>query len=99
MYKDKAQLNLIDEVHAMTYAEALAITGNESSTIGIRKTGACYRLASTYNRNFLWYVSIDGRMYYHNYCFGIHPVISLKSGVYIKSGDGTEELPYVLGIE
>lgn len=30
-------------------------------------------------------------------CLGIRLVITLKSGVYIKSGTGTEEDPYILG--
>lgn len=30
-------------------------------------------------------------------CYGIRPVISMASDVYIKSGEGTDENPYILG--
>ena len=45
----------------------------------------------------LWYVCNNGRISYGNACFGIRPVVSLTSGVYIKSGTGTESDPYILG--
>ena len=95
MYKDKAQLNLIDEVHAMTYDEALAITGSNLSTPGIY-----YWIASASHDYNLWIVKLDGSMtgdMYNNKCLGVRPVVSLKSGVYIKSGNGTNGNPYVLG--
>lgn len=34
----------------------------------------------------------------YNYtCAGIRPVVTMTDGVYIKSGDGTEGSPYILG--
>ncbi len=94
MYKDKKQLNLIDNVHLMTYEESANIDVN------IRKTGACYWLASARDNNNLHGVSTGGNYYYSNgYAWGIRPVVSLKSGVYIKEGDGTEASPFVLAID
>ena len=34
-----------------------------------------------------------------NMCLGIRPVVTMTEGVYIKSGSGTEEDPYILGKE
>ena len=119
MYIDESQKDMIadtkdkdgktiKDIHAMTYEEALDITGNVDDTAGIRNTGSCYWLGSSYtNRDYyVWYVlyyenSSYGYLspYAHSLCYGVRPVVSLESGVYIKSGDGTEESPYVLGIE
>ena len=102
MYEDtnlKAK-GYIDEVHAMTYDEAVAITGNTSRTNGLRNTKAYYWLASAYPSDYIdvWYVGYYGDFYiFGSYCWGIRPVISLTSGVYIASGDGTEGNEYVLG--
>ena len=47
MYKDTSKLKMIEEVHAMIYSEANAVTGSTSSTNDTRrKTGAYYWLAS-----------------------------------------------------
>ena len=99
MYKDKKQLNLIDEVHAMTYDEGYAITENEGRKDGLRNIKSYYWLASSYNSQYIWYVSIYGGIGNSNSssCWGIRPVVSMKEGVYIASGDGTESNPYVLG--
>ena len=62
MYKDKTldKNGYISDVHAMTHDEAYKITGNESTTSGIRNTKAIYWLASSasinYNYNFVWSV-------------------------------------------
>ena len=102
MYKDKTleKNGYISDVHAMTYDEAYKITGNTGSTTGMRNTGACYWLASayaSYDSN-VWRVHDNGCMYdNHNYCWGVRPVVSLTSGVYIKAGTGTEADPYILG--
>ena len=95
-YKDKAldAKGYIQDVHAMTYDEA----NSASSTI--RKTGSCYWLASAYTGNYyhVWLMPNDGRIIYSSGdSFGVRPVVSLTSGVYIASGDGTESNPYVLG--
>ena len=108
MYVDKNQKDLIadttdkdgkqiKDVHAMDYSEALAITGSDT---GLRNTGAYYWLASAYpssNRH-VWYVSRGSLISYgSDICFGVRPVVSLTSGVYVKSGSGTEADPYILG--
>ena len=91
--------NPIKDIHAMDYSEALAITGDRHSANGIRNTGAYYWLASAYpNYDYVWHVdsngNINGDVYY---CWGVRPVVSLTSGVYVKSGTGTEADPYILG--
>ena len=93
-YKDQSKLDLIDSVRCMTYDDAYKITNNESDT---RTTGAYYWLGSACNSYFLWNVRNSGSMYNScNYCFGVRPVVSLKSGVYAVSGDGSESVPYIL---
>ena len=110
MYVDKNQKDLIadttdkdgkqiKDIHAMDYDEALAIT-NSTNTTGIRNTGAFYWLASahpSYSNN-VWRVNDNGSMGSNgSYCWGVRPVVSLTSGVYVKSGSGTEADPYILG--
>ena len=102
MYKDKTldKNGYISDVHAMTYDEAYKITGSTSYTTGMRNTGVCYWLASAYpsNNYGVWYADYYGNIYNHNlYCWGVRPVVSLKSGVYIKAGAGTDADPYILG--
>ena len=108
MYVDQSQKDLIanttdkdgnpiKDIHAMDYSEASSIIGTNN---GIRNTGASYWLASanTSGGNYVWYVNFHGDVYYNdNYCWGVRPVVSLASGVYIKSGIGTEADPYILG--
>ena len=100
MYKDKKQLNLIDEVRIMTYEDALEITGSKAATVGIRRTNSLYCLGTAANMYFMLRIETDGRITmsgsYDEYCWGIRPVVSMKEGVYIASGDGTEADPYVL---
>ena len=101
MYKDKTldKNGYISDVHAMTYDEAYKITGNTSSTTGMRNTGAYYWLASFYtNSNYLWCtINLGSMSGGYGYCWGVRPVVSLTSGVYIKAGTGTEADPYILG--
>ena len=106
MYKDTNldAKGYIKDVHAMDYSEALAITGNEESTNGLRNNGGLYWLASACLKGDcdLWIVDdnggIDGtRNFYNSWCLGVRPVVSLTSGVYIKSGTGTGDDPYILG--
>ena len=102
MYKDKTldKNGYIGDVHAMTYDEAYKITGNTSSTTGMRNTEAYYLLASAFTSNnvSIWRVGSDGEIYRSGaFCLGVRPVVSLTSGVYIKSGIGTEADPYILG--
>ena len=113
MYVDQSQKDLIanttdkdgkqiKDIHAMDYSEAYAITNSKDSTNGIRNTGAYYWLASAYMSNdvsHVWNVRGNGKMYSdgNGYCWGVRPIVSLTSGVYIKSGTGTESDPYILG--
>ena len=111
MYVDKNQKDLIadttdkdgkqiKDVHAMDYSEALAITGSTSSTTGLRNTGAYYWLASAYPSSsiYMWFVINNGSIgNSDNDCWGVRPVVSLTSGVYIKAGTGTEADSYILG--
>ena len=111
MYVDQSQKDLIadttdkdgnqiKDIHAMDYNEAYAITNNTNNTTGIRNTGAFYWLASarpSYDY-YVWNVNSYGYIYYYNgICWGVRPIVSLTSGVYIKSGTGTEADPYILG--
>ena len=95
MYKDQKQLNLINEVHMMTYDEAAKIC---HSSLG--RINCYYWIAAKYNTWYICYMSdniyssID---YYASACYGVRPVITMNDGVYIVSGNGTEENPYVLG--
>ena len=103
MYEDtnlKAK-GYIDEVHAMTYDEALAITGSANHTNGLRKIKASYWLASGIRyTNLMRFIQYDGDIVSsHQRCFGVRPVVSLVAGVYITGGDGTEGNEYVLGKE
>ena len=92
-YKDQSKLSLIDDVHVMTHAEAAKLYNNNAIN-----TGAYYWLGSASNNYSLWNGVNDGRMYsYDDSCFGVRPVVSLKSGVYAVSGDGSESDPYILG--
>ena len=104
MYVDKSlkAKGYIEEVHAMTYDEALAITGSTDNTNGLRNTKAYYWLASAIpsSGNGVWFLYNNGNIsYYGNHCWGVRPVVSLASGVYITGGDGTEGNEYVLGKE
>ena len=102
MYADKSlkAKGYIDEIHEMTYDEALAVTESTNETDGLRKTNGSYWLASSCpddNVWSVWYIRFEGSFSGNNcYCWGIRPVISLTSGVYIASGDGTEGNEYVL---
>ena len=113
MYIDENQKDMIEDtkdkdgktikdIHAITYDEALAITGENSNTTGIRNTGLYYWLgsAATSNASGVWIVDNYGRIYVNGlYCWGVRPVVSLKSGVYIEKGTGTEEDKYILKME
>ena len=111
MYVDQSQKDLIanttdkdgnpiKDIHAMDYNEAYAITNNKNNTTGIRNTGAYYWLASadTSYSSYVWSVDNGGSVESNrSYCWGVRPIVSLTSGVYIKSGTGTEADPYILG--
>ena len=96
----------IKDIHIMTYDEAIAISGNEIVNEGIRTTGAFYWLASAYEEGHNYLMNYVSNSISHapmnNFqqlkaCWGIRPVVTMAEGVYIKSGSGTEEDPYILG--
>ena len=102
MYKDKEldSKGYIEDVHLMTYEEAIKL-GRYDGTGGIRATGTWYWLAENSGR---WIIKCVTNTGYNdggnrNLCIGIRPVITLTSGVYIISGDGTGDNPYVLGMD
>ena len=102
MYVDKNQKDLIEGIHVMTRSEAFEITGDNRWTYGIRNIGSYYWLGSANGSNgyCVWYVERDGSIDDGwGVCLGCRPVVSMKSGVYIKSGEGVEGSPYVLGID
>ena len=112
MYVDKNQKGLIanttdkngnsiKDIHLMTYDEAYEITNSISLTDGVRNIGVSYWLATadTRKESPVWHVKYDGTIAFDSrwgYCWGIRPVISLTSGVYIKAGTGTDADPYIL---
>lgn len=102
MYKDKdlEKKGYINNVHIMTYDEAINITGKEKKTEGIRNTGARYWLASVTkdSSSRLYAIDLDGHIIDNSHsCWGIRPVVQMNDGVYIASGTGTEGDPYILG--
>ena len=114
MYEDNSlkAKGYIDEIHAMTYDEAVAITGSTDGTNGLRNTKACYWLATTVHEKLIYFLSKNGsigatysvwdsnanKIVDSNIqCWGVRPVVQMNEGVYIASGDGTGASPYVLG--
>ena len=96
----------IKDIHIMTYDEAIAISGDKIVNEGIRTTGAYYWLASAYEGGYNFLMNYVSNCISHapmdNFqhlkaCWGIRPVVTMAEGVYIKSGSGTEEDPYILG--
>ena len=85
-----------NSAHAMTYAEANAI----EQTNDLRKTGSYYWLASADSHHYLYRVHLDASIYGSNaICFGVRPVITLKSEVQVVDGEGTSAVPYELVIQ
>ena len=93
--------NTIKDIHAMDYNEALAITGRSSTTTGIRNIGSKYFLSNISSGGYsstLAAVYLKGNITHSDKgCYGIRPIVTMAEGVYIKSGSGTEEDPYILG--
>ena len=106
MYKDTTKTNMIEEVHCMTENEAIAVTG---STLGTndkrRRTGAEYWLATAiWDGYYFCLCDIDtngAEFSTFGYCFGIRPVITMKSGVYVDTSkhNGTGSDKYVLEMD
>lgn len=100
IYKDKDlyEKGYIDKIYLLTVSEAAA-TSQE-----MRKIGAPYELPSfSVPGGWTGHINPDGSFagYYGGWAmyWGIRPVVRLTRGVYIESGDGTAENPYVLGKE
>ena len=92
--------NIIKDIHTMDYYEAVAITGKKEETTGVRCIGSYYWLATANESGtpILWLVTNNGSCGVSTgACLGIRPVVTMADGVYIKSGSGTEEDPYILG--
>lgn len=104
MYKDKNQLELIDNVHCLNYEETEKVGGYNTGFGGyIVPIGSAYWIMTNgfgngyihFSRYSDGWITVGAL----NNCLGIRPVVELKTGVIIKGGDGTMENPYVLGIE
>ena len=83
---------------------ATSITREEANAIektnDLRKTGSYYWLASAYASIILYRVSYDASIGSKDgYCFGVRPVITLKSEVQVVDGEGTSAVPYELVIQ
>ena len=90
MYKDKNQLELIDNVHCLNYEETEKVGGyNTGFGRYIIPSGSAYWIMTNGFGN--------GYIHFSRYSDGW--VTELKTGVIIKGGDGAMENPYVLGIE
>lgn len=102
MYKDKKQLELIDNVHLMTSQETWSQPGvGDFESTGIVRTNAAYWVmdpTAWHGGRYHMAVGSAGGTNWSdsNLCLGIRPVIELKEGVYIEEGDGTKLAPYVL---
>ncbi len=103
MYKDVklSEKGYIENIHLMTYSEAQSTNSKEYDESNLRNIGCCYTLASAYQYNsrslVLRAVAWNGMLSQNfGYSLGIRPVVSLTDGVYIASGSGTQQDPYVL---
>ncbi len=103
MYKDKKlnEKNYIKDVHIMTYQETLDTTKSIVYTKSFywleTHSNDVYSLMYHYGDSHAFgegYITYSGGMHA---CIGIRPVVEMNDGVYIKSGSGTEEDPYILG--
>lgn len=97
-YRDKQleEKGYIKEVRLLTYDEACKLGTN---AIAI---GSCYWLPYSASHYTMYAVGPNGEIFTSNfisgyYCYGIRPVVELNEGVYIVSGSGVEEDPYILG--
>ena len=95
MYRDKEldKKGYIENVHCMSYDEVVNLNSEK------KFTGTWYWLASSLEDDSrqLRCVTPSEVGATNEYCFGIRPVITMTDGVYIVSGYGTEESPYILG--
>ena len=98
MYKDKKQLDLINDVNMMTEAEVMSMTlqmrtiGTTYFVVKNREVYGVTKGTHTLVLNYGGYLQSE-----YNHCRGIRPVVTMKEGVYIVNGTGTEADPYVLG--
>lgn len=98
MYKDKKQLDLINDVNMMTEAEVMSMTlqmrtiGTTYFVVKNREVYGVTKGTHTLVLNYGGYLQSE-----YNHCRGIRPIVTMKEGVYIVNGTGTEADPYVLG--
>ena len=98
-YKDQSQLNLIKEIHCMTNDELTSLTGDTDLIKNLKVINVPYWVATSYYNNNLYDITNAGTEMYGSFDIGIRPVVAMVDGVYLKSGNGTEESPYVLAVE
>ena len=103
MSNNKAKLTY--PVALATYEELFTLTNNNSSTYYsvLTKTNANWwglsPLSFNYNNAFVHYVSSTGYVgtgYYVNLNCGVRLVVSLKNGITISRGTGSETDPWVI---
>ena len=110
MYIDVKQKNLIADILDENGNKIKDINAMTSSDLYLNTDiGVMYILANAnvYSRGYYKYGSLDmiyekglhnpSNVYVTQECLGIRPVVTMAEGVYIKSGSGTEEDPYILG--
>ena len=110
MYIDVKQKNLIADILDENGNKIKDINAMTSSDLYLNTDiGVMYILANAnvYSRGYYKYGSLDmiygkglhnpSNMNVTQKCLGIRPVVTMAEGVYIKSGSGTEEDPYILG--
>ena len=110
MYIDVKQKNLIADILDENGNKIKDINAMTSSDLYLNTDiGVEYILANAnaYSKGYYNYGSLDmicrdglynpWNRYVTQECYGIRPVVTMAEGVYIKSGSGTEEDPYILG--
>lgn len=83
--------------HCLTYSEIIGFSTSDT----VRKTGSYYWLANAYESDHLRGISYDGdgSLYdLYDFCFGVRPVVSLKSNIQITGGSGTSADPYTISV-
>lgn len=100
---ENTELAVSGSAHAMTQAEAASLPDNNS-----RKATTLSGMAGLSSSNYYWLGTANGSLYLYNVysdgginysiglCYGVRPVVSLKSDI-LFSGTGTASDPYVVG--
>ena len=103
--KDLDKKGMIKEIHIMTLEEAKTY-GITTSSNKLFSTGASYWLSTallSYSEFYksIYYITSRGAFNsydnsYYDGCMGIRLIVDMEDGVYIDSGTGTQENPYIL---